>query len=233
MKSTSVRTGGRRRLGPALLALGLGIGPGAYALDEQVGEEKNIKACERRICSMLVQKNPTGEDLKCELTKTWARSTIKSAESHTIKWGFGDARCSVQLNIPRAAIVAAITAPDEYTFKVPSHMVNCSVEESGEAKPVKVRLAPKIVFKAGKAEKVWINLKSVDAPAAIKGTLWTAARLEDSIGLFHRPMIKSINRFIQKHCPNTYPQGVASTAKTRTVKPTGPAPATSVPSAKK
>ncbi|KAB2920760.1 MAG: hypothetical protein F9K29_00340 [Hyphomicrobiaceae bacterium] len=231
MKSISVRTIGRRRLsaGAALLMLASCIAPVAHALDEQAGEDKNIKACERRLCSMLVQKSPAGDDLKCELTKTWARSTIKSAESAAVKWGFGDARCSVQLNIPRAAIVATMTAADEYTFKVPAHVVSCVVEEGGEARPVKVKLAPKIVFKAGKAEKVWVNLKSVDGPSAVKATLWTAARLEDSIGLFHRPMIKSINRFIQKHCPNTYAQGVASSAKPKTVKPTGPAPAASAP----
>jgi hypothetical protein len=44
---------------------------------------------------MLVDKTVVGDDLKCSLTKTWAKATIKSAETQATKWGFGDARCSV------------------------------------------------------------------------------------------------------------------------------------------
>src|SRR6476660_4682752 len=75
------------------------------ALDEQSGEGKAIDACEKQLCTMLLQKKPIGNDLKCQLTKTWQQSTIKEAESTAVKWGYGDARCSVDLNVTRAAIV--------------------------------------------------------------------------------------------------------------------------------
>ena len=48
---------------------------------------------------MLVDKTVVGDDLKCSLAKTSAKATIKSAETQATKWGFGDARCSVQLSI--------------------------------------------------------------------------------------------------------------------------------------
>jgi len=32
--------------------------------------------------------------------------------------------------------------------------------------------------------------------------LSAAATLEDRIGLFHRSMVKSVNRYIEKHCVN-------------------------------
>jgi hypothetical protein len=193
------------------------------ALDEQKGEEKGIKSCEERLCTMLVGKSPKGEDLKCELTKTWAQSTIKEAESRSLKWGFGDARCSVQLEVPRASVIAALTK-DEFAFEVAPHTANCIVEQDGEVKTIKATLAPRIAFKNGKAEKVWVNLQSIKGPVGIKATLWTAASLSDSVGLFHRPMIKSINRFIDKYCPQHYPQlQQASAAKDGAAKPASPA----------
>ena len=188
-------------LPPVALALALLPPPGAHALEEGAGEKKALDACDRRLCAMLVEKNPRGEDLKCSLTKTWEKATIKSAETHTTKWGFGDARCTVQLNIPRAELIAALSSP-EYKLKAPPHTVDCLIEEEGGAKPIKATLAPKIEFKNGKAEKVRINLQKIDGPFAITGMLSAAAALEDRIGLFHRSMVKSVNRYIEKHCVN-------------------------------
>ena len=189
----------------------LGV-PAAHALDEQAGEARAIQACDERLCRMLVQKNPTGEDLKCRLTKTWAKSTIKEADQRKLKWGFGDARCTVDISISRAAIVGALNGGKESKFWAPPHTADCVVEQDGQIKPVKATLAPKIVFKGGKAEKIWINLMSVEGPPNVKTTLATAAQLNDTVGLFHRAMLKSVNRFIYKHCPNSYPQLQAKAA---------------------
>jgi hypothetical protein len=138
------------------------------ALDEQSGEGKAIDACEKQLCTMLLQKKPIGNDLKCQLTKTWQQSTIKEAETNVVKWGHGDARCSVDLNITRAAIVSAMTS-ESFTYEVPAHTAQCVVEEDKEVSTVTVRLAPKIIFKNGRAEKVWINLKNVDGPVFSEG----------------------------------------------------------------
>jgi hypothetical protein len=177
----------------------------ARALDEEAGDAQKLKSCDERVCAMLLTKNPIGEDLKCELSKTWAKSTIKEAERRNLTWGFGDARCTVKLDVSRATVVAAVSSP-EFKFFVPPHTVNCVVEQEGKLEKVKATLAPKIVFKDGKAEKVWVNLTNVDGPAGVKATLWTAAQLNDGIGIFHRPLLKAINRFIAKHCPTHYPQ---------------------------
>lgn len=183
----------------------------ARALEPLRGEEAAIKACDKRLCALLVQKNPKGEDLKCALTKTWERSTIKEAESSKLTWGYGDARCSVDIDIGRAAILAAMTA-DSAKFRVPPHTANCIVESDGKLEKVTATLAPKITFKDGKADKIWINLKSVEGPTAIKATLYTAAELADRLGLFHKRMVKSVNRYIERHCPREFPE-VASKTK--------------------
>lgn len=205
----------RKRVRLALLAVttvlaatSLLFAPRSSALEELAGEKGALKSCEERICLMLLQKNPKGADLRCDLTKTWAQSTIRAAESRTVRWGFGDARCSVKLDITRAQIVLAMTER-EFKFHAPAHTADCVVEEGGVLKPLKATLAPKIVFRDGQASKVWINLINIEGSAAIRDTLRTAAQLEDSFGLFHRPIIKSINRFIYRHCPKSYPQALS------------------------
>ena len=71
-------------------------------------------------------------------------------------------------------------------------------------------MEPKIEFKDGRAEKVWINLQHIDGPASIAGWLSAAAHLTDKVGIFHRPMIKSVNRYIFSDCPKYYPQAQAA-----------------------
>ena len=195
----------------------------ARALEEGAGEAKAIDACDKRLCTILQQKNPRGDDLKCALTKTWAKSSLKG--DRTVGWGFGDARCTVQIDISRARIVATVT-DKETKFAVPAHTAHCIVEQDGEVKTVKATLAPKIVFKGGKAEKIWINLLHVEGPTAIKATMTTAAQLNDTIGLFHRNMLKAVNGYIHKHCPKDYPltqSATVSPAKPPPVKPVPPA----------
>ena len=197
-------------IGAALLAVALAASP-ARALEEQKGEQAALDACDERLCRMLQQKTPTGEDLTCKLTKTWARSTIKEADRTELTWGFGDARCSVALDISRASIVAAVTSTSAFKFWVPPHTADCVIEQDGQLKSIKATVAPKIVFKGGRAEKVWINLTHIDGPSSITGWLSAAARLSDSVGIFHRAMVKSVNGYIYKHCPKYYP--LAQTAK--------------------
>jgi hypothetical protein len=140
-----------------------------------------------------------------------------------VKWGFGDARCSVDIHLSRTLIVQAMTA-GAAKVHVPATTANCLVEQDGTLQPVTATLAPKISFKDGKADKVWINLMRVEGPPAIKSTLQAAAQLQDGLGLFQRPMIKAINRFIYKHCVTTYPQALASSS-TPAAKPAHAKPA--------
>jgi hypothetical protein len=185
----------------ALAAVALGT-TAATALEEQKGEEAAIQDCDRRLCAILLEKNPQGPDLKCALTKTWARSKIKEADSQKVTWGFGDARCSVELNLSRATLVGVMTG-DRATFHAGRHTAHCVVEQDGKPEKVKAVLAPKIEFRNGRADKIWVRLKDIEGPGSITYTVQTAAQLADTLGLFHRQMIKGINRYIERHCPKT------------------------------
>lgn len=199
--------------GTALLAAALfaiALSP-VGALEEQKGEAQAIEDCDRRLCAILRDRSTAGENLKCTLSKTWARSTLKEGDQPSLTWGFGDARCSLTLEVSRASIVAAITSSKAHKFWVPAHTAHCVVEEGGQLKALKATLEPKIVFKDGKAEKIWINLRHVEGAASIKDWISLAASLTDKTGLFHRQMIKAVNRYIYRDCPRKYPQTQAGT----------------------
>jgi hypothetical protein len=181
----------------------------AAALEQSDAEMAALKACEKQICTMILGKQPTGADFACGVQKTWAKSSLEEGNSKGVSWGFGDARCSVNLKLSRADVVNALTLPKHKVF-VPAHDVKCVIERDGALQPVTARLAPKLVFKNGKAEKVWINLESIEGPADVKSTISAAAKLEDSIGVFHGPMIKQINKFMLQQCAKRYGPGAVA-----------------------
>lgn len=181
----------------------LGGGVPARALEAHPEEEERIKACEKELCLMILSRDANGADLKCDLTKTWAKSDLEGGKDKGVSWIFGDAQCSADIKLKRADVIDALTKP-KHTIKLPEQAVKCVVERDGETKPVDIQLAPKLKFKDGKADKVWINLGDMSGPADVKGVVATAASLEDTLGIFHKPMIKSINKFMHKQCNKKY-----------------------------
>lgn len=187
-------------LGQAALALP------AAALEEVGDEKQRLKACERNVCEIILTKEDRGKPLACDLTKTWGKADIaKGAGSKKIEWASGDARCSTSVQVPRRVIVAALTQAT-FTLHLPQQTIECEVEQDGKPAPLKAVASPKIEFKGGKAEKIWINLKELDGPSGLKGLIWATAKLEDSIGIFHSEMIKSVNKFVHQKCTRTYPE---------------------------
>jgi hypothetical protein len=203
----------------ALVVSLLTLASPAQALEEPADEWDQLKACEKRLCTMILDRKPEGNDLKCDIAKTWAQSSLKGGENKGVSWVFGDARCAVNLTLSRADLIKALTLP-KHTVKIPEHTVKCVVERDEQVKPATIKLAPKLEFKNGKADKVWINLKEIEGPEDVKGTVWVAAGLEDKLGIFHKPMIKSINKFMHQQCAKRYgPDAAANDDAKRKDKP--------------
>jgi hypothetical protein len=180
----------------------IALAPGwASALDEKKDEKEKLKLCERRMCDMVVKKTPATGDLSCALSKTWASKAIKEgAEGTVAAWEYGDARCTVELKLPRSLIIEALAGP-KVKLEMPRHEVICEVERDKQADPVRIELAPKIEFKDGRARKIWVNVKKVEGPASIKALVHMVAKVEDTVGLFQKRMLKAANKFIQEKCP--------------------------------
>ena len=201
---TSPRACARTFLGGLAFAcaalVGLAGAP-AFALDEGTKEKENLDSCEKTVCELLVKKDAAGGDLKCDLAKTWGKDKIKSGiEGKKLGWSFGDARCSVSLAAKRQDIVDALTKP-EYELKLDKHTVKCEVERDKEITPINISLAPKLQMKDGKVVKAWVGVGDIEAPAAVKGAIWTVAQMEDTFGIFHSDLVKDINKFVGEKCP--------------------------------
>jgi hypothetical protein len=183
------------------LLVAAGLGTQTHALDEQKDEKDKLHLCERKLCSMIVAKAPATGTVDCALTKTWASKSIKDrSEARSVAWSFGDARCNVDLQLPRSLVVQALSEP-EIKLELPLHTVRCEIENGQDVTRVEFALGPKVLFKEGRAKKVWVNLKKVEGPTAIKGLAIAVAKIEDTIGLFQKDMIKGINTFMRDKCP--------------------------------
>lgn len=195
--------GAARSVAAWAVALGIcvAMAAGAAALEEGQNEKEQLEACERAICGVIVGREASGGDVQCTVQKTWAAKKIKAGvEGKKLTWGFGDVRCGVSLNAKRLDVVEALTKP-QYELKLTPHAVKCDVERGTEVIPISVSLAPKLQFKDGKATKAWIGLGEIQAPAVVKGAIWTAAQLEDTFGVVHSDLVREINTFITERCP--------------------------------
>ncbi|MGE0697740.1 MAG: hypothetical protein AB7O57_01460 [Hyphomicrobiaceae bacterium] len=184
--------------GGSFLLVSLGA---AQALEEAKGEKEALKACEKSLCELVTKKGPDTGDFTCGLSKTWPKAELKEGSSAgKLSWGFGDARCTVDLKLARATIVSAVKDP-KATLQFPDHTVKCVIEGEKEPTNVTATLAPKAEFEGGRVKKVWVNLKDVNGPSVVKGLAYTAAKLEDNVGVFHGALVKSLNHMIQEKCP--------------------------------
>ena len=188
----------------AALALALAVsGTSAVrtsALEEAKDEKAQLEACERDLCAILV-KREAGGDLQCSMQKTWAGSKIKQGvEEKKLTWSLGDVRCGVKLEVKRQDMLDALTKPQS-ELKLAPHAIRCDVEREKEVVPISVTMTPRIQFKDGKAAKVWLGIGEIQAPAVVKGAIWTAAQLEDTFGVVHSDLVKEINRFVYDRCP--------------------------------
>ena len=201
VSSTMVRTGRSLLVTTTAATTLVLLGGAAFALDEAASEKDVLKACEKQLCQITVKKEASGADLACSLSKTWSKKIIEDGiAKKKLTWGFGDARCTIDVKARRSSVIDAVSKPEQ-SFEFDPHTIKCQIEREGEVTTINVTLAPKINFKGGKAEKAWLNIKEIDAPSVIKGAIWSAAKIEDNFGLFHSEMISEINELIGQKCP--------------------------------
>jgi hypothetical protein len=191
-----------------------GMGP-AVALEAGKDEKDNLRACERRVCDIMLKRSLKGDDVKCHIVKTWEKSTIKNGVEgkNKLSWSMGDARCEMDLSLSRGELVAAMSAPS-HRFKFGEQTISCVIEQEKSLRNVRVVLAPEVEFDKGEAKRGKVHVKKVSAPFFIKTGIWTAATLIDTVGVFQRDLVKELNKLSRQRCPEQYgkPEGVAGKA---------------------
>lgn len=186
-------------LGLALFSLAVPA-MAAEAADRRT-EKERIRQCGIDLCQLIAHPEEQGAPIQCDLAQTWHKEGIKKAvKVGRLSWPFGDARCSIELDVDRDILGKALTEAS-YTMKIPPQPAKCEVENEGERHTLSLTLAPEVEFEDGKATEVSINLDEFKGNAVIRNAVWASWKMVNTFGLFQDEFVKGVNDYITKQCP--------------------------------
>jgi hypothetical protein len=175
-------------------------GPPALSAEEQA-EKDARKACKIKICDILTTKNPVGDDVACDIVKTWREADINKMLGGKINWPWGKAVCQSRLEIAREALAKAMSEP-AYEMVMPMQRVRCSLAQKhqGEPSAVEVAIAPKIAFENGKAVRATLNWGEASAPTLAYALIYAGTGLDNSTNILGPELVRMVNEFRTKKC---------------------------------
>jgi hypothetical protein len=163
-------------------------------------ELERLQQCSRDLCDIIRTPSAGGEPLQCDLSRTWYKDDLdKAARSKGLAWLFGDAHCTLKLDIVRSILSKAL-AEDTYALKIPDQPASCEVEYKGERYPIQFTVAPLIEFRDGQATSVALGVKDIKANAVITALFWSATKLQDGLGLYQDDLVREVNRYVERQC---------------------------------
>ncbi len=168
---------------------------------EEIAEREGRKACKVMICAAFHMKKAEGGDITCSVLKTWRKEQLqKMIERAKVSWPWGRVKCVADIRLKRADLIKAMTEP-QHIAELDKHQVNCEIEREKEA-PAKISFAfaPKVTFANGKATKAALNWGTIEAPALVKGAMWTATATDNTFNVLQSTVIEDINDFIGPKC---------------------------------
>jgi len=182
--------------------------PAAAPLDPKLearlaSEKEARKQCKTDICKVFAAQKGEPGAIQCDTVRTWLDSDISDAIK--IGWPLGHAQCSTHIDLDREALAKLVSEP-EATIKLKMHSLKCLVDKKGgegkeaDSYVMKFSIAPEVTFKNGKATAVKLNWSDVDAPALLKGAVWSATTLDKTFDILGSQAATQINNFIYGRC---------------------------------
>jgi hypothetical protein len=184
-------------------------------IDIAAEKAKNAQ-CVKDVCSIVLSKEANGPDVTCDLAHRWDGKVIDAlAESKEASWSLGPARCSLRIGAKRAAILAAVTSP-ENKLQLSGKSVSCEVGD--EQYEVSADVTADFTFKNGVVTAISLGGSDYDGPMFVARALFSAWRIEQRVGAFQADMLREANRFIKNECPKALAGSTASLNPTASVK---------------
>jgi hypothetical protein len=168
---------------------------------EEKQEREVRKACKVAICAIFHNRKADGPDVSCNVLKTWRKEQLdKMVAKAKVSWPWGRVKCVADVKLKRADLIKAMTeAKFEATFA--KHDVKCEVEREKDAKAeINFDFTPKVAFEGGKAVKAQLNWGKIDAPALVKGAMWTATASDNTFNVLQSTIVEDINDFVGNKC---------------------------------
>jgi hypothetical protein len=168
---------------------------------EEKAEKEARKACKIKLCAIFASKDPAGDDVACDIVKTWREADITKMLGGKIAWPWGKAVCQSKLELKRAPLAKAMSEPS-YAVSVPTQKVRCTLapKDQGEPYVVEIAIAPKVGFENGKAVTAQINWGEASAPMLVYALIYAGSGLDNSANVLGPEVARMVNEFTTKKC---------------------------------
>jgi len=168
---------------------------------EERAERQARKACKIKICDILATKDPQGDDVSCDIVKTWRESDITKMLGGRFDWPWGKAVCQSKLDIKREQLVNAMTQAN-YEVALPEQKVSCTLAQKSEGEPyaVGVSIAPEVTFENGKAVSARLNWGEANAPMLAYALIYAGTGFDNSTNVLGPEVVRMVNEFTGKKC---------------------------------
>lgn len=168
---------------------------------EERAEKQARKACKIKICDILASKDPKGDDVSCDIVKTWSEQDITKMLGGRFDWPWGKAVCQSKLDIKREQLVNAMTQAN-YQVALPEQKVSCTLAQKSESEPyaVGVSIAPKVTFENGKAVSARLNWGEAKAPMLAYTLIYAGTGFDNSTNVLGPEVVRMVNEFTGRKC---------------------------------
>jgi hypothetical protein len=168
---------------------------------EEKAEKEARKACKIKLCAILASKDPAGDDVACDIVKTWRQEDITKMLGGKIEWPWGKAVCQSKLELARAPLAKAMSEPT-YEVSVPTQKVRCTLAQKDKGEPyvVEIAIAPKVGFENGKAVKAQINWGEASGPMLVYALIYAGSSIDNSANMLGPEVARVVNEFTTKKC---------------------------------
>ena len=168
---------------------------------EEKAEKEARKECKKKICDILATRDPNGDDVACDITKTWREEDITKMLGGKISWPWGKAVCQSKLEIKRADLAKAMSEA-EYEVALEPQKVSCTLaqKDKGEPYEVKLTMSPKVKFKDGKATEASINWGEASAPLFVYPLIYAGTGLDNQTNVLGPQVVRMVNEFATRKC---------------------------------
>ena len=168
---------------------------------EELAEKDARKACKTKICDIIATRDPNGEDVSCDIVKTWREEDIVKMLGGKIGWPWGKAVCQSRLEVKRKDLALAMSEP-AYDMVMPAQKLRCTLaqKDGGEPYAIEVTLAPEAKFENGKATEASVNWGEASAPTFIYPLIYAGTGFDNSANVLGPEVVRMINEFTTKKC---------------------------------
>jgi hypothetical protein len=168
---------------------------------DEKAEDEARKACKAKICEIIATRNPNGDNVSCDIVKTWREEDMTKMLGDKIFWPWGKAVCQSNFKLKRASLAKAMSQP-AYNVDMAPQTVRCRLERKHNSEPyvVEISMAPKVEFREGKATEAAINWGQSNAPPLIHPLIYVGTALDNSTNMLGPEVVHMVNEFVTREC---------------------------------